>query len=161
VSDIANSIELDVLMNDLGMGISILSAIGEHWSSAKRSRDILDDLARSTIRWVKSLKTKGNLEKVTVQEGRETDVSFETGMSNIDGLQDGSNLSAELDRGFASNRNGTSDILPDLQVQDGFWFSPDDQPGSTVNVYDMMQNLFNDFIPQMNNFTDDTPFYNA
>lgn len=39
----------DAIMADLSAGLSVLSATGEHWSGAKRCRDILDDLGRSTI----------------------------------------------------------------------------------------------------------------
>lgn len=40
---------LGALMGDLSTSSSILSATGEHWSGAKRCRDILDDLGRSMI----------------------------------------------------------------------------------------------------------------
>lgn len=48
------SIELDVLMGDVSSCLSLLSALGEHWSGAKRCREIVDDLARSTILWLKN-----------------------------------------------------------------------------------------------------------
>ncbi|KAF4466694.1 Positive regulator of purine utilization [Fusarium albosuccineum] len=50
VPEIARETEIDVLMGDLSISLSVLSATGEHWSGAKRSRDILDELGRSTIR---------------------------------------------------------------------------------------------------------------
>lgn len=46
------NVAIDAVMADLSMGLSVLSATGEHWSGAKRCRDILDDLGRSTIRWM-------------------------------------------------------------------------------------------------------------
>ena len=49
VPKIEQETDLGALMGDLSTSSSILSATGEHWSGAKRCRDILDDLGRSMI----------------------------------------------------------------------------------------------------------------
>jgi hypothetical protein len=45
-------------MADLKSGSGVLSALGEHWFSAKRSRDLLDELSQTTIRWLIDLELK-------------------------------------------------------------------------------------------------------
>ena len=52
VPDIANETKVDTLMADLKAGSNVLSATGEHWPEARRSRDVLDELSSATIRWV-------------------------------------------------------------------------------------------------------------
>lgn len=56
VPALAREVELAVLMSDIGAGLGILSASGEYWTSAKRCRDILEGLARTTMSWVASLR---------------------------------------------------------------------------------------------------------
>ncbi|KAI5205370.1 hypothetical protein E4T39_03057 [Aureobasidium subglaciale] len=43
---------VDELVSDLRAASNILSATGEHWPGAKRSRDILDELSHRTISWI-------------------------------------------------------------------------------------------------------------
>ncbi|KAK7712771.1 hypothetical protein SLS57_007725 [Botryosphaeria dothidea] len=50
VPEIARNTELDVLISDLRISLGILSATGEHWPGAKRSRDLLEEMAASIIR---------------------------------------------------------------------------------------------------------------
>jgi hypothetical protein len=45
-------------MADLKSASGVLSALGEHWFSAKRSRDLLDELSQTTIRWLIDLGLK-------------------------------------------------------------------------------------------------------
>ena len=52
VPEITAQIKLDVLMADLKAGSNVLSATGEHWSEAKRSRDVLDEISGTTVRWI-------------------------------------------------------------------------------------------------------------
>jgi hypothetical protein len=52
VPEVCAQIKLDMLMADLKAGSNVLSATGEHWSEAKRSRDVLDELSGTTIRWI-------------------------------------------------------------------------------------------------------------
>ncbi len=50
--------QLDALLADLKSASGVLSALGEHWFSAKRSRDLLDELSQTTIRWLIDLELK-------------------------------------------------------------------------------------------------------
>ncbi|KAL6886021.1 hypothetical protein GGI43DRAFT_277865 [Trichoderma evansii] len=52
VPEVSAQIKLEILMADLKAGSNVLSATGEHWSEAKRSRDVLDELSGTTIRWI-------------------------------------------------------------------------------------------------------------
>ncbi len=49
---IARETKLDILMADLKASSNILSAAGEYWVEAKRSREVLDELAEGLIRWL-------------------------------------------------------------------------------------------------------------
>ncbi|KAI0157213.1 fungal-specific transcription factor domain-containing protein [Xylariaceae sp. FL1272] len=55
VPSVALQTELDVLRNDMTASLSILSALGEHWSGAKRCRDVLEELAGSVFDWGKNV----------------------------------------------------------------------------------------------------------
>ncbi|TVY84648.1 Positive regulator of purine utilization [Lachnellula suecica] len=52
VPDIASQTHINELMAILNAGSNILSASGEYWSEAKRSRDVLDGLSAHTVRWL-------------------------------------------------------------------------------------------------------------
>jgi hypothetical protein len=58
VPSITRATQLDTLMADLKSASGVLSALGEHWFSAKRSRDLLDELSQTTIRWMIDLEHK-------------------------------------------------------------------------------------------------------
>ncbi|CAK7212702.1 hypothetical protein SBRCBS47491_001556 [Sporothrix bragantina] len=60
VPALARELDLAVLMSDIGAGLGMLSASGEYWTSAKRCRDILEGLARTTMSWVASLQTEAH-----------------------------------------------------------------------------------------------------
>ncbi|KAI8628930.1 hypothetical protein F5Y19DRAFT_435600 [Xylariaceae sp. FL1651] len=52
VPSVATTLEIDVFTSNVRASLSVLSAVGEHWSGAKRSRDILDELADPISRWL-------------------------------------------------------------------------------------------------------------
>jgi hypothetical protein len=52
VPSIATSLEVEEFMSNVRTSLSVLSAVGEHYSGAKRSRDILDELAGPISRWL-------------------------------------------------------------------------------------------------------------
>ncbi|KAL3426744.1 hypothetical protein PVAG01_00253 [Phlyctema vagabunda] len=58
VPGVAKETKLDVLMADLKAGSNVLSATAEHWTEAKRSRDVLDELSGATIRWITETQTR-------------------------------------------------------------------------------------------------------
>ena len=57
VPSVRERIDVTQLTEDMAVSSSLLSATGEHWSAARRCRDILDDLGRS----VKELLPRGVL----------------------------------------------------------------------------------------------------
>lgn len=59
VPEVTAHIKLDVLMADLKAGSNVLSATGEHWLEAKRSRDVLDELSGTTVRWIIESRARG------------------------------------------------------------------------------------------------------
>ncbi|TQW04333.1 C6 transcription factor [Cordyceps javanica] len=52
--EVARAMQTDVLTETISSALGILSATGEHWAAAKKCRDILEDLAKSTIQWLRS-----------------------------------------------------------------------------------------------------------
>ncbi|KAI0468521.1 fungal-specific transcription factor domain-containing protein [Xylaria cf. heliscus] len=52
VPSIATTLEVEDFMSNVRAGLSVLGAVGEHYSGAKRSRDILDELAGPISRWL-------------------------------------------------------------------------------------------------------------
>ncbi|TVY32658.1 Positive regulator of purine utilization [Lachnellula occidentalis] len=58
VPEITVGIQIDDLVAILKAGSNVLSETGEHWSEAKRSRDVLDGLSVPTIRWLLDYKAR-------------------------------------------------------------------------------------------------------
>ena len=56
VPETAAATKLDVLTSVMRAASNILSAAGEHWSEARRSRNKLDDLTAATVRWLMDLR---------------------------------------------------------------------------------------------------------
>ncbi|KAI1424509.1 fungal-specific transcription factor domain-containing protein [Xylaria sp. FL1777] len=52
VPSIATTLEVEEFMSNVRASLNVLSAVGEHYSGAKRSRDILDELAGPISRWL-------------------------------------------------------------------------------------------------------------
>lgn len=145
---IANRTELDVLMGDLSIGLSVLSATGEHWSGAKRSRDILDELGRSTIRWLQ----ESHGEARTSHEPR-NQVMSQLGTTSSLGLGDNTIGGPATHSGF------TEQVVPDIPINPFDDFLPSDSfaeyfdSTESVNVDNIVRDLFQDFIPTYPSFT--------
>lgn len=56
IPETAATTKIDVLTSTMRASSNILSAAGEHWSEARRSRNKLDDLTAATIRWLVDLR---------------------------------------------------------------------------------------------------------
>ncbi|KAK5630613.1 hypothetical protein RRF57_006328 [Xylaria bambusicola] len=52
VPSIATTLKVEDFMNNVRATLNVLSAVGEHYSGAKRSRDILDELVGPISRWL-------------------------------------------------------------------------------------------------------------
>ncbi|EGX91719.1 C6 transcription factor, putative [Cordyceps militaris CM01] len=122
--EVARATQADALMGTLTSALGILSATGEHWPAAKRCRDILEDPARSMVQWLQN----------------------QSAPAAVDGRRRSSRAQVQT---TSEQENLASDVLslPDaelslLQPFDGFLFD-----SASVNIDDMMQELFQDFIP--------------
>ncbi|CAG1974989.1 unnamed protein product, partial [Fusarium graminearum] len=139
VPDIARATEIDVLMADLSISLSVLSATGEHWSGAKRSRDILDELGKSTIRHLND-QTGVNSRSVsqTINHGpAPAEVLEVSGLGLQTAPMDTSLMNAES-MGFLQNP------FDDCMFNESFaeYFETD-----SINVDNIVRDLFQDFIP--------------
>ncbi|KAH6622005.1 fungal-specific transcription factor domain-containing protein [Boeremia exigua] len=135
VPGIARTMDDEDLMSDISVGLSILSATGEHWTGAKRAREILAELGQSTIRWHKRNSKQGpRIDAVGDEQVATQSLPFDANATtpapgfdlNLPGIQSGIQMDASL--------------FPELQ-QDPF--------GDIINLEDIMRNLFDDFIPRL------------
>lgn len=151
VPQIAQSTKVDHLMGDLSISLSILSATGEHWSGAKRSRDILDELGRSTVRWLQSLQpgqdqqsdTRSSTRQAS-QAGTEASLSQRISLSSLPGY---TSLENDVDADLSINQNPFSEFLMDGSFAEYF------DATESVNVDNIVRDLFQDFIPTHPGFT--------
>lgn len=75
VPEVSATIKLDMLMADLKAGSNVLSATGEHWSEAKRSRDVLDELSGTTVRWIMDSRARNMEVGTRTRNGRRSGAS--------------------------------------------------------------------------------------
>lgn len=147
---IAVQTKLDILMGDLSIGLSILSATGEHWSGAKRSRDILDELGRSTIRWLQELPDDLQAQRQAKNPALDQTDSVPSFVSlngdDIAGpLNDTVPFTSQVDPDLLLNP--FDDFLPGASFAEYF------ESTESVNVDHIVRDLFQDFIPTYPAFT--------
>lgn len=135
---VARTTQPDALMATISSALSILSATGEHWSAAKKCRDILDELAKSTIQWLQS-QSPGSASHLPSQP-RSRSSRSQAQPSNV------------TVAGIDENMNVPFTSQYDTATIDGIFepfanFFPESE---SVNIDIMMQSLFQDFIPTMN-----------
>lgn len=152
VREIAQRMNPEDLMEDMSVSLSILSATGEHWSGAKRARDILEDVGKSTIRLLRQNReastqrramdqAESNVQSLPVNVGDGTQVNQLMGGAGNDCTMSG------LDQ--------HTDLFSDMQLDLGSFSELQQHQelfGDTVNIDDMMRNLFDDFIPSGQSF---------
>ncbi|OAL47010.1 hypothetical protein IQ07DRAFT_614179 [Pyrenochaeta sp. DS3sAY3a] len=134
VPEVAQKTELEDLMADMSASMSILSAAGEHWPSAKRSRDVLEELGRTTIRWLKEMQ---NARPAGTVHGR----------IRIDGNE---NLDPMLGIVSPGSLGFSGNIDPGMRMNTSIWGDASLQqwaPSEIVNLDDIILNLFDGFIP--------------
>ncbi|KAJ4268939.1 hypothetical protein NW762_003010 [Fusarium torreyae] len=148
VPEISRSTDVDVLMADLSISLSVLSATGEHWSGAKRSRDILDDLGKSTVRYLRDNNTRpdGTVGRFASRgAGQELDPTLSTEVLDGSGL----GLPNSRDSTSLMNTNDSMGFIQnpfdDYNFNDSFagYFEETD----SINVDTIVRDLFQDFIP--------------
>ncbi|CAM1505114.1 Fc.00g107510.m01.CDS01 [Cosmosporella sp. VM-42] len=159
VPGIARRTELEILMRDLSISLSVLSATGEHWSGAKRSRDILDELGRSTIRWLRDANSahRPNSTTQTQINGAQAVATQTVDIGNSTlALEGALPYVPEASTTFPSfNDMGMNGLMQtpfdDLILNGSFaeYFEATD----SVNVDNIVRDLFQDFIPTYPNFT--------
>ncbi|KAK7413315.1 hypothetical protein QQX98_007825 [Neonectria punicea] len=158
VPEIARRTEVDVLMGDLSISLSILSATGEHWSGAKRSRDILDRLGRSIIRWLRDLNYGRNFHQAQ-RQGAQPDAAHMMTPQHAHSTPLGPGSAMPLltaDSAVGMDNDGTipafiQNPFDDFLANDSFaeYF----EASESVNVDTIVRDLFQDLIPIYPNFS--------
>ena len=152
VREIAQRVNPEDLMEYMSISLSILSATGEHWSDAKRARDILEDVGKSTIRLLRQSReasAQGQAMDLAESNVRSLSVSV-GGDTQVNGLMGGAENDCTMS-GLAQH----TDLFSDMQLDFGSFSELQQHQelfGDTVNIDDMMRNLFDDFIPSGQSF---------
>ncbi|TDZ36559.1 Positive regulator of purine utilization [Colletotrichum spinosum] len=156
VPEIAKQTALDALMSDFSAGLGVLAATGEHWSGAKRCRDVLDDMIRAIVRWIKDTSSQpappdGQQNRRSSRlESAQTMNPYEAGLSGT--------MSSRLS--FTESLPQSMAIAPLTTVSEGYLpqdpfesflasnpFSDQFQMGEVSNLDNIMRGIFDDFIP--------------
>lgn len=135
--NVAAGLSIDSIMSDLNTALSILSATGEHWSSAKKCRDILDELAKSTVQTLQARRRDDSPRAGTRSSQRTQQMNSSTGRRENDASLEFS-LTEDLETALPSFY---SDFLSGQSLESSF---PD---AESINVDIMIRDLFQDFIP--------------
>lgn len=128
--EVAREAQPDVLMGTISSALGILSATGEHWATAKRCRDILEDMAKSTVQWLQS---------------QSMPISRPAPGRSRSSRANAQSTSEETQRG---NEDMGMQLFDPVEIDS--MFSPFDGlfgDGEAVNIDVMMQSLFQDLIP--------------
>ncbi len=140
--NVARSVSIDSIMSDISNALSILSATGEHWSGAKKCRDILDDLGKSTIQFLQGSNSTRRHDDLgpgagTRSSQRSQPAGNSTGRGDSD-LSLGLSLSDDFEMNLPSFY---SDFLTGQTIDGSF------TDAESINVDIMIRDLFQDFIP--------------
>lgn len=161
VPEVSAVIKLDILIADLKAGSNVLSATGEHWSEAKRSRDVLDKLSGTTLRWILDSRARNMEVGPRTRNGRRSGTSSAntstappadyltqyTDSQSLENYGQNPEIDFNQQQGFDMNHGnqsfGTS-LFGDGNLSDPFDFT------DPVTVNAMMHGLFTDFQPIYN-----------
>ncbi|KAI0599793.1 fungal-specific transcription factor domain-containing protein [Biscogniauxia sp. FL1348] len=144
VQSIAATLEIENVTSNIQGSLSVLSAVGEHWPGAKRSRDILDELASPVISWLMKKKQRREAGD-SGPSGQPLTNSSSHRLRPIDPLD----LSFTLDSADSS----FPITLPVFDnITDGRL--PSEQYGllDSSNIDDIVLSLFDDFMPSAPQF---------
>ncbi|KAF6817939.1 C6 transcription factor [Colletotrichum sojae] len=159
VPEIARQVALDALMSDLSTGLGVLAATGEHWSGAKRCRDILDDMIRAVIRWIKDLSNQSSAGESQHQRRSSRLETINPYESGLGGTTPRLGFSEALSHSItmASMTAGATEPFMPQDPFESFLasnsFSDQFQIGDPSNLDNIMRGLFDDFIPTYPTFT--------
>ena len=124
------------LSDDLETGLRVLGAAGEHWTGAKRCRDILEELGRAMVASLRD-QPSGSLMSPRAQIPTPN-------MSQMVQSDDGTLINAETVCGGMMNLSGG---LFDAFGADGLLGDQFGFGEPTDDMETIMRNLFDDFIP--------------
>ncbi|KAM3553340.1 hypothetical protein MY1884_006729 [Beauveria asiatica] len=130
--EVARATQPDALMGTISSALGILSATGEHWAAARKCRDILEDLAKSTVQWLQTQSLPASHQQPVQLRSRPTRTRAQITDEEVRGASDG----VDVPLFDAMDMDST------LQPFDGLF-----SDGESVNIHVMMQSLFQDFIP--------------
>ncbi|KAI5465333.1 fungal-specific transcription factor domain-containing protein [Mariannaea sp. PMI_226] len=153
VPEIARKTDINVLMGYLSGSLSVLSATGEHWSGAKRSRNILEKLGRSTILWLRQLSSNDSRQNAqsavdtTTHNRTQTPLASNVAMASTLGADpEASRLSSEGNAGGFMQSLGEEFLAHDS-------FADYFESSEYFDVDALVRDLFQDFIPIYPSFT--------
>ncbi|KAK1572768.1 fungal-specific transcription factor domain-containing protein [Colletotrichum navitas] len=167
VPEVARQTSLDILMSDFSAGLGVLAATGEHWSGVKRCRDILDDMVRATVRWIKDVTNNSSaIGSHTPRRSSRIEPTHAQTLSPYDDTTgpDGMPVASRCSSGGMSNPTnmsfmtaGVSSTFPPQEPFESFLsgtsFGEQLQLGDTANLDSIMRCLFDDFIPTYPSFS--------
>ncbi|KAM3521036.1 hypothetical protein NHJ13051_006498 [Beauveria bassiana] len=130
--EVARATQPDTLMGIISSALGILSATGEHWAAAKKCRDILEDLAKSTVQWLQTQSAPSSHQQPVQLRSRPSRTRAQITDQEV---RDGS-------EGVEVPLFDAMEMDSMLQPFDGLF-----SDGESVNIDVMMQSLFQDFIP--------------
>ncbi|KAM3525961.1 hypothetical protein MY4038_007038 [Beauveria bassiana] len=130
--EVARATQPDTLMGIISSALGILSATGEHWAAAKKCRDILEDLAKSTVQWLQTQSAPSSHQQPVQLRSRPSRTRAQITDQEV---RDGS-------EGVEVPLFDAMEMDSMLQPFDGLF-----SDGESVNIDVMMQSLFEDFIP--------------
>lgn len=146
VPNITRATKLETLTADLKSASGVLSALGEHWLEAKRSRVLLDELSQTTIRWLVERQPPGSTTSVQTVPGaqniptRESHPAVSLTHDGINGIQ-----TIEEQAGLGSSTqllNATCDPLASM-------FSFLDETNSAFDIDSIMLGVFSEYQPDV------------
>ncbi|EXU99710.1 Zn(2)-Cys(6) zinc finger domain protein [Metarhizium robertsii] len=141
VPDLRQQTDVAELMSDLSISSSILSATGEHWSGARRCRDTLDELGRSTIKDLLAQDGPAPAREPSRRRGRATVQRQAAAAATPISLSD-VDLSTDAINGAFTPMIEPSAFFDDFLGNDSFANCFPDE--SATNIDEIVRNMFQD-----------------
>ncbi|KAH7346719.1 fungal-specific transcription factor domain-containing protein [Rhexocercosporidium sp. MPI-PUGE-AT-0058] len=158
VPSVTRNTSAETLMMDLKISSNVLSALAEHFVDVSRGRDILDELSSVTVRWMMDSQNQMHGKKApNALASQSTVTPNEISASRTVGAESGHENGGPPSAIEADTPPGNESSLP-TQLFDDFlnsepWESlfgrPDDSELPLFQIDTIMQNVFNDFQPDV------------
>ena len=141
VPGIAASITVSALIRDVKSATMILSALAEHFSEARRGRDLIDELSSATIEWMMCRNENTLVQVSNMNSSLVSNLSSTVGhFVQREVVESAQALQNQLDLAIS-----TSDCL---NIDDGNWdlfFGIPDEMMFSVETENLLQDVFGDF----------------